>query len=367
MPIREPSFRMGCGRYLQGENIVEKCGEEVLRLGSAPIIVGGPTALSIAKDAVVSSVSAVCKKYEVIEHSGTCNDERAIEIAKYANENGYDVIIGVGGGVIMDFAKLCAHFAGCPVINVPTSSATCAAYTPLSVRYTPEGKTVGTMHFTKEVDAVLADTAILKNQPIRLLLAGGFDALAKFIEIKQRFDINASVKSFPMGLDYAYVLAKHSYDVLNREIDGCIEDMKAGLATERVEQVIFTAIAATGVISGISRGSNQCALAHKFYETTRTLFHESARPYLHGEIVGVGLILQNLFNGEAENNKPFIALMKKHGMPYRITDITITPTLETMAEYEIRLKNTSAIDETNADECFKLHDCLTALWRAAKE
>ena len=34
-----------------------------------------------------------------------------------------------------------------------------------------------------------------------------------------------------------------------------------------------------------------------------------------GEIVGVGLILQNLFNGEAENNKPFIALMKKHGMP----------------------------------------------------
>jgi hypothetical protein len=74
-----------------------------------------------------------------------------------------------------------------------------------------------------------------------------------------------------------------------------------------------------------------------------------------------------MFNGEAENNKPFISIMKKHGMPYRITDVGITPTAETMAEYEIKLKNTSAIDETNVDECLKLHDCLSALWRAAKQ
>ena len=364
MPIRESSFRIGCGRYLQGENILKNCGEEVLRLGTSPLIVGGPTALSVAKATIAQSVSSVCKKYEVIEHAGTCNDARATEIADYARKNGFDVIIGVGGGVIMDFAKLCADLAHCPVINVPTSSATCAAYTPLSVRYTPEGKTVGTAHFTHEVNAVLADTAILKDQPIRLLLAGVFDAIAKFIEIKQRFDGSAAPGDFTMGLDYAYVLAKHSYTVLQTEIDGCIEDMKAGIVTPRVEQVIFTTIAATGVISGISRGSNQCALAHKFYETTRTLFHESARPYLHGEIVGVGLLLQNRFNGEEENNISLTALMKKHGMPCKITDVGITPTADTMLAYEEKLKNTSAVNADDAEECAKLHTCLSSLWQA---
>jgi hypothetical protein len=64
-----------------------------------------------------------------------------------------------------------------------------------------------------------------------------------------------------------------------------------------------TTIAATGVISGIARGSNQCALAHKFYETARTLFPDASKPYLHGEMVGVGLLLQNHYNGEVENNE----------------------------------------------------------------
>ena len=67
--------------------------------------------------------------------------------------------------------------------STPASSATCAAYTPLSVRYTPDGRTVGTLHFDREVNGVLADSAILLAQPTRLYLAGVFDALAKFVEI----------------------------------------------------------------------------------------------------------------------------------------------------------------------------------------
>ena len=91
-------------------------------------------------------------------------------------------------------------------------------------------------------------------------------------------------------------MSKASYQFLNDKTAKCICDMKRGEVSDDVEKVIFAAIAATGVISGIARGSNQCALAHKFYETTRTLFPEAAKPYLHGEIVGVGLLLQNHFN-----------------------------------------------------------------------
>ena len=123
MPIRESSFRIGCGRYLQEAGLLAKIGEEVDRLGSAPLIVGGKTALSLTRDKLTGALAN--RKFEIVEHTGTCNDRDAEALSKLAKEKGYDVIVGVGGGVIMDFAKLIAFYANRPLINVPTSTATC--------------------------------------------------------------------------------------------------------------------------------------------------------------------------------------------------------------------------------------------------
>lgn len=358
MPIKEESFRIGSGRYIQGKGYLAKTGDEILRVGTSPLIIGGKTALNITKTEIEKSIIHKCNKYEFAVHTGTCNEARAKELAQLAEQNGYDVIVGVGGGVICDFAKLCGYFAKLPVINIPTSSATCAAYTPLSIRYTPEGRTVGSLHYGYEVDGVIVDTAVLAGQPIRLLLAGIFDALAKFVEIKQRF--TEETTEYPIGLNYAYAMAKASYKVLNDMTTKCINDMEKGDISNEVENVIFTSIAATGVISGIARGSNQCALAHKFYETTRTLFPESARPYLHGEIVGVGLLLQNHFNGEEENNTALLELMKKNNMPYRLEDIGVDKTEEIYAKYYEMLCNTSAIE--SEEESIRLRTSLKYLW-----
>ena len=172
MPIYEESFRIGCGRYQQVQNYINKAGDEILRYGTSPLIIGGKTALSVAGEKLENSIKDKCNLYEIVTHTGTCNDERATELAQYANDKGYDVIVGVGGGVICDFAKMCAYFSNLPIINIPTSSATCAAFTPLSVRYTPDGKTVGTKHFEYEVNEVIVDTEVIASQPTRLLLAG---------------------------------------------------------------------------------------------------------------------------------------------------------------------------------------------------
>ena len=362
MPIKESSFRIGCGRYLQEENLLARCGNEILRYGKRPLIVGDDTALGITRGVMIPSIAAVCEAYEIVVHNGTCNDERAREIAEMTGiGGGYDVIVGVGGGVIMDFAKLCGHFAALPVINIPTSAATCAAYTPLSVRYTPEGKTVGTMHYEYEVDEVLVDTRIMLTQPTRLLLAGVFDALAKFVEIKQRYHAEAD-DAYPLGLDYAYVLAVRSFTTLCRDIEGCIADMKAGKVTPRVDGVIFSLIAATGVISGIARGSNQTALGHKFYENTRFLFPDTARPYLHGEIVGIGLLLQNEFNGEREQNDFLLDIMRKYDMPGSVASIGVTPDAATMETYYERLCESSAMEESGESERGRLYEALKYLW-----
>ena len=358
MPIKEESFRIGCGRYIQGSGYIDKTGDEILRLGTSPLMIGGKTALHLVKEQILKSIAGKCNNYEFVVHTGTCNEARAKELTLLAREKGYDVIVGIGGGVICDFAKLCGHFSGLPVINIPTSSATCAAYTPLSVRYTPEGRTVGSLHYGNEVAGVIVDTAVLAKQPVRLLLAGVFDALAKFVEIKQRF--TEETTEYPIGLDYAYALAKASYAALNGRISKCISDMEKGDISNEVEQVIFASIAVTGVISGIARGSNQCALAHKFYETTRTLFPDTARPYLHGEIVGVGLLLQNYFNGQEENNAALLELMKKNRMPYRLQDIGVDRTEAIYSQYYGLLCDSSAIE--TEEEKIRLVTALKYLW-----
>lgn len=360
MPIRESSFRIGCGRYLQEPGILAKCGEEMLRLGSAPLIVGGKTALEITRREITDSVAKSCKNYEITVYTGTCNEEQAKELASHAKEKGLDVIVGVGGGVIMDFAKLIGEFAQLPVMNIPTSSATCAAYTPLSVRYTIDGRTVGSKHFGHEVDAVLVDSTVIAAQPTRLLLAGVFDALAKFVEIKQRF--NEETTEYPLGLDWAYILSKKTFEELSNKTESCINDMLQNKVSDTVEQTIFSTIAVTGVISGIARGSNQCALAHKFYEETRTMFFENSRPYLHGEIVGVGLLLQNFFNGEMKNNELLLSWMKKYHMPCCLAEIGIEASPQVQEMYYEKLKSGSAIDENSAEELEKLRAGLQYLW-----
>ena len=360
MPIREKSFRIGSGRYLQEPGIIKTLGDEVLRLGGAPLIVGGKTALQLTASEIEKSVGAVCQYYRIEEHTGTCNEEDARAFAKIALDDKLDVIVGVGGGVIMDFAKMIAHFASLPIINVPTSSATCAAYTPLSVMYTKEGRTVGSFHHEREVNAVLADTAVISTQPPRLLLAGVFDAMAKYLEIKHRYSGDGA--DCPLGLDYAYALSERSFKVLSDKTDSCLSDMENGVFSEDVEQVIFTAIAATGVISGIARGSNQCAIAHKFYEITRALFSEASKPHLHGELVGAGLLMQNYYNNESGRNAELLKLMKKHNMPYRVSELGVEKTEESFIEYFERIKNSSAINKENADECEKLSLALRYFW-----
>ena len=121
MPVKEKSFRIGCGRYLQESGLLADCGKEIARLGSAPLIVGGPTALSVTREKIEKSLNAQGLRYRFVEHSGSCNDDDGKLLAELAVAEGYDVIVGVGGGVIMDFSKVIGYFATLPVVNIPTS------------------------------------------------------------------------------------------------------------------------------------------------------------------------------------------------------------------------------------------------------
>lgn len=359
--VIETSFRFGCGRYIQENGAISRIGAEIARIKhSRPFIIGGPTALKITRDDINASLEANGMRGVFCTYEGYCNVEHCNDIIASEEFGNCDIVIGVGGGNCMDAAKYCAAMSQKPIINIPTSCATCAAYTPLSVMYNGIGQTVGTIHHKSEINALIADMNILSRQPIRLIVAGIYDSLAKLCEINQRL-IGLDLDDVEIGLVSSYELSRFIYGELCRKVDKCCDDMANGRNTKTVYDVVYILIAITGIISGLARGSNQCAIAHKIYETTRTIFPRESRPYLHGELVGIGVLAQLYFNGEDEEENSFREKMKKFGMPVRLSDTGIDITDSVLEDYYNKIVVSSAMAGTTDDEKKKFRQALEVI------
>lgn len=357
LKIPEESFRLGCGRYVQKNGVLSSIADEVKLLGaSIPYVIGGKTAFSLTKQILDKSFESAAMQATYYEYTHFCCKEICEEIMQTEAFQKSDIVIGVGGGNVMDAAKYCAVKSKKPLINVPTSSATCAAYTPLSVCYNKQGQTVGTAHHNIEVNCVLADMDILSKQPVRLLLAGIYDSLAKIYELKQRL-IGVTVEDTDLGLYTSYYLSNFLTELLEKNLEQACQDVKNQKDTKAVYDTVYACLAMTGVVSGFARGSNQTAIGHKIYESLRALFPQTVYPFLHGEMVAIGLISQIAYNGEGDVNA-FRAQMKKLGMPTSLTELGIENTKENGTLLYEKLLVSSAMAGTNEEEHLRLKQAL---------
>ncbi len=360
--VVETSFRLGAGRYIQEEGAISRIGEEIEKLGkSKPFILGSKTAIKITKARIDKSLGEKNMSGVYYTYEGFCNEDHCERIIGSEDFQSCDIVIGVGGGNMMDAAKLCACLANKFVINIPTSSATCAAYTPLSVTYNERGQKVRTVHHPVEVNAVLVDMNILCCQPVRLLVAGIYDSIAKTPELNQRI-LGKSEDEIDIGLRSSYVMSKFIYERMLEDLSQAVADTKEGKSTRAVYDMVYLTIAVTGVISGLARGSNQCAIAHKVYEVSRSLYPEIVYPALHGELVAIGLICQLAYNGEREEKvKAFSAQMKSLGMPISLTDVGINADDECMEAFYEKVVSSDAMAGTSEAEQERLKKVLNII------
>jgi glycerol dehydrogenase-like iron-containing ADH family enzyme len=346
--VLDPAIKFGAGRYLQHPGALSCVGPEAARHGNHVFVLSDHNAWKAAGEKIEESLKQAGVTYEVELYEGTCSDETARRLASSCQEKGMQEVIGVGGGVIMDLAKAAAFAADLGVINVPTSIATCAAFSTMSIMYTPDGKTEESRRFEKEADGIIVDTDVIVHGPARYAAAGILDAMAKRIEISNG---HTSLSPDTCTYDFytAYAMSQYTYDLLWKYGPKAVKDIEEHRLSNEVEYVTFINIAVTGLLSNMTRNYNQSALAHMLYYAARTCFTKETKPYLHGEIVSAGLFLQLHFNHmDAEEEKLRNYAEAMH-MPLTLKEIGIPPTEENLSVLYAYLSDSRFVSKENRD------------------
>ncbi len=322
-------LRVGSGRVTCGRGVAADIGREVRLSGSSrAFIIGGPRALSVSLSHIRPALEKEEIKCAVHEFTGYCSRRQISAIVQEAREFGAEIIIGTGGGRSIDTSKAVAASIARPVITIPTSAATCAAWAPLSIVYTDDGKPDGSIQHLQEQSALILDFELIATCPARLMAAGIADAVAKYPELRNGFVGPSAEKTDPF-LTSAIELSRAVSDMLFRIGIQAYRDSQEGALSTAMEEAAIANICLTGVVSGLSCGSKQLAFAHTLHDVLHQHFHDSIHGLYHGEIVSLGILTQMILNDSAEKdiNKMAQFLRPLH-LPTSLADIGLDLTEE---------------------------------------
>nr|WP_275980316.1 iron-containing alcohol dehydrogenase family protein [Halalkalibacter alkaliphilus] len=250
------------------------------------------------------------------QYVGECSLTEIERLAKLGNEKGCDVIIGLGGGKVMDLAKSVANEMNVPVVLLPTLASQCAAWTPLSVIYTDTGDYIKYTTFVKNPWVVLVEPTIIASSPISYLRAGIGDTLAKWYE----------AKALTKELDYMRVPVKLSIQTANLckeliliESEKALHALTHKEVTPSLLTIIETNIMAGGLVGGLGDEFGRIAAAHSIHNAL-TQFEETHH-FLHGEKVAYGILVQLALEGELEEIEKLLPFYEKVGLPVSLKEL----------------------------------------------
>jgi glycerol dehydrogenase len=323
--MRGGSAYLGGGRYIQQDNAAALLGTELrLRACRKAFIVGGSKSLGVSRERIGAGLREEGVEYVMEEFAGHCTIEKCTEVRKRAAAAGCDVIVGVGGGKVLDTAKYVADQMNAPVVTVPTSAATCAAYAVLSVIYSESGDVLYSTFHGREVQTVLVDMELIVHHcPARMLAAGIADSAAKYPEIlfSTKYAAEWEKSVLPAA---ALALAKFNWDELEARGPQAVRDVAGGRNSADVEDCVCQSIALTATVSSLVSGGRQLAIAHTFYDAICKHFKEQQRTFLHGEIVSAGIPLQMYVNGaDGEAMDRARKFLRAVGTPVCLRDLGI--------------------------------------------
>lgn len=193
------------------------------------------------------------------------------KMEEIVKEDKIDVVVAVGGGSAVDTAKATAFYTGKHIVIIPTVAATDAPCTGLSVIYNDDHSFDKYLFYPSNPDAVMVDTSVIANAPVKFLIAGMGDALGTY------FEGRASIRTESPSLEGTGItragqaLAKLCYETLRDYGKQAVEACKVHAVTPALENIVEANV----YLSGVGADNVNCAAAHSFYNGV-TSFSSSA-------------------------------------------------------------------------------------------
>ncbi|MEA5563850.1 iron-containing alcohol dehydrogenase family protein [Anabaena sp. UHCC 0399] len=267
-------------KVMRGVHILQSAALEIAKLGTRPLIVAGNSTLAIFQESLQPILEHQNLQVTPASYGTDCSEASLKSLRKVAKEHKADVIIGVGGGKALDTAKLVAHQLQLPVATIPTSAATCAAWTALSNVYSEEGAFLYDVALSRCPDLLILDYELIQTAPPHTLVAGIGDAIAKWYE--------ASVSSG--HLEHTLIIAAVQQARVLRDI--LLQKSAAALekpGSEVWQEVVDATVLLAGVIGGLGGAQCRTVAAHAVHNG---LTHIAGHRSIHGEKVAYGILVQ---------------------------------------------------------------------------
>lgn len=237
--------------------------------------------------------------------------DQAVELAKYCCMNDITVIIGFGGGMVLDLAKYAAFVSKAMFLCLPTTLSNDSLASPVAVLGT-EGLKRKTFRCTIP-SSIIVDVNIIMSAPEGQLLAGVGDTISKYTALNDwRLDAEATGNAID---DFAYMISKMAFNSI------CYNEEKS-IKSKSFIKVLTQALVMGGLameIAGNSRPSS--GAEHLFCHSLEENFADDV--YVpHGIAVAMGSVPACIF--QERNIGKIKRIIHEYQLPVKPSDWKVT-------------------------------------------
>ena len=306
------------GKYIQGSGAIQELASLIAQFGNKALLLTSRTSQKYLPEAYGSAPLSTLIWVEPF--GGECCEEEINRLSAIVQAEKAQVVVGMGGGKVIDTAKIAADRAGLPVIVVPTIASTDAPCSGCAVSYSADG-IFEKVHYQRLNPAiVLVDMDILAKAPVRFLVAGMGDALATWFEARSCAATSSVNECGGLGTLTGHTLARLCYDVLLHYGVEAKKENEAGVAGPALQRIAEANI----LLSGIGFESGGLASAHAIHNGLTVLPETHA--FYHGEKVAFGLVAGLRLTGAPQHEiDEVVAFCQSVGLPTKLSDLGISP------------------------------------------
>ena len=271
-------------KYVQGKNALLQFHNEMKDLGNRWLFICSKSGYAACHDQIEKSFGGAddVRHYEIFGGVSSIGEiDRMREIARKENLN---VIVGVGGGVIYN------------------NDQTFNSY----------------LFYPKNPEAVLVDSSVIANAPVKFLVAGMGDALGTYFEARACERTDAPSLENGGITRSAMALCRLCYETLKEYGAAAKKACECHVVTPALDAVIEANV----YLSGVGADNGGLAVAHSFYNGLTALGGHSAP---HGCCVAFGTLVQLVLEGASkEEFKEVQDFCVEVGLPVTLEEIGIT-------------------------------------------